>query len=188
MSGADGRRGREVVGVFSDGYALESAVNELLNSGFDLGDISLLAGEEAVVAKLGHKYEKVEDVEDDDKAPRVAYVPRESRGVKDGALVGALVYVGATLAAGAALVSGGALAMLLVSGVVGAEVGGLIGAVLGEFMEERHAKSLQEQLDHGGLLLWVRTRDSAQEEKAKRILAQHSGRDVHAHDVPVVTV
>jgi hypothetical protein len=149
MSGADGRRGREVVGVFSDGYALESAVNELLNSGFDLGDISLLAGEEAVVAKLGHKYEKVEDVEDDDQAPRVAYVPRESRGV------------------------------------IGAEVGGLIGAVLGEFMEERHAKYLQEQLDHGGLLLWVRTRDSAQEEKAKQIIAQHSGRDVHAHDAPV---
>ena len=77
--------------------------------------------------------------------------------------------------------------MLLVSGVVGAEVGGLIGAVLGEFMDDRHAKYLQEQLDHGGLLLWVRTRNSALEETAKRILAKHSGRDVHAHDMPVAT-
>jgi hypothetical protein len=187
MTGADGGKGREVVGVFSDGYALESAVAELLNSGFDLGDISLLAGEKAVASKLGHTYEKVEQVENDDKAPRIAYVPRESRGTKKGALVGALVYVGAAAAAGAVLASGGALAMLLLSGVVGAEFGGLIGAVLGEYMDERHAKYLQEQLDHGGLLLWVRARNSALEETAMHILAKHSGRDVHAHDMPVAT-
>jgi outer membrane lipoprotein SlyB len=187
MQGAEEGRGREVVGVFSDGYALDAAVEELLNSGFDLGDISLLAGEKAVVAKLGHKYQKVEDVEDEDKAPRVAYVPKESRATKNGAIIGALVYVGAAAAAGAVLASGGPLAMLFISGVVGAEFGGLIGAVLGEFMEERHAKFLQEQLDHGGLLLWVRTRDSALEDKAKRIIARHSGRDVHAHDRPVAT-
>ncbi|MGJ0621346.1 MAG: hypothetical protein ACR65Z_11650 [Methylocystis sp.] len=185
MGDADGGRGREVVGVFSDGYALEAAVEELLKSGFDLGDISLLAGEKAVASKLGHTYEKIEEVEDDDNAPRVAYAPRESRGAKKGALVGALVYVGAAAAAGAVLASGGPLAMLLVSGVVGAEFGGLIGAVLGEFMDERHAKYLQEQLDHGGLLLWVRTRNSALEERAMHILAKHSGRDVHAHDAPV---
>lgn len=187
MTRVDEWRAREVVGVFSDGYALDSAVAELLNSGFDLGDISLLAGEKAVVAKLGHKYEKVEDVEDDGDAPRVAYVPKESRSTKSGAIIGALVYVGAAAAAGAVLASGGALAMLLVSGVVGAEVGGLIGAVLGEFMDDRHAKYLQEQLDHGGLLLWVRTRNLTLEETAKRILSQHSGRDVHAHDMPVAT-
>lgn len=187
MADADGGRGREVVGVFSDGDTLEAAIDELLISGFDLGDISLLAGEKAVVAKLGHKYQKVEDVEDEHRAPRIAYVPRESRDTKKGAIVGTLVYVGAAAAAGAVLVSGGALAMLLVSGVVGAEFGGLIGAVLGEFMEERHAKYLQEQLDHGGLLLWVRTRNSALEETATHILAKHSGRDVHAHDMPVAT-
>ncbi|MBI1981459.1 MAG: hypothetical protein HYS63_07905 [Methylocystis sp.] len=187
MTSVGERRAREVVGVFSDGYALESAVAELLNSGFDLGDISLLAGEKSVASKLGHTYEKVEEVADDDKAPRVAFMPRESRGVKKGALVGALVYVGAAAAAGAVLASGGALAMLLVSGVVGAEVGGLIGAVLGEFMDERHAKYLQEQLDHGGLLLWVRTRNSALEEAAGQILVKHSGRDVHAHEMTVAT-
>lgn len=108
--------------AFSNGYALEAAVEELLNSGFDLGDISLLAGVEAIASKLGHTYEKIEEVEDDDKAPRVAYAPRESRGAKKGALVGALVYVGAAAAAGAVLASGGPLAMLLLSGVVGAEL------------------------------------------------------------------
>ena len=81
MSSAE-RRAREVVGVFSDGYVLESAVEELLNSGFDLSDISLLAGEKAIVGKLGHKYEKVEAAEDDGAAPRVAYAPREALSKK----------------------------------------------------------------------------------------------------------
>ncbi|MGE0196383.1 MAG: hypothetical protein AB7P48_12255, partial [Methylocystis sp.] len=67
------------------------------------------------------------------------------------------------------------------------EFGGLIGAVLGAYLEERHAKYLQEQLDHGGLLLWVRTRNAALEDAAKRILTKHSGRDVHAHDMPAAT-
>ena len=43
---------------------------------------------------------------------------------------------------------------------------------------------LQEQLDRGGLLLWVHTRDAAHEERATEILRRHSGRDVHVHDLP----
>ncbi len=45
---------REVVGVFSDADALETAANELLSSGFERARISLLAGESAIVEKLGH--------------------------------------------------------------------------------------------------------------------------------------
>jgi len=187
MTSGGGRRAREVVGVFSDSYTLDSAVEELVNSGFDLGDISLLAGEDAIIDKLGHKYDKVEAAEDDPVAPRVAYVPKDAFSRKEIALTGALVYVGATLAAGAALASGGALAMLLASGLVGAEFGGLVGAVLGEVMEDRHAHYLREQLDHGGLLLWVKAPSPELEERAKQVLAKHSGRDVHAHDMPVAT-
>lgn len=40
-----------------------------------------------------------------------------------------------------------------------------------------------DALDHGGLLLWVRTPDAAREEKARAILAKHGGRDVHVHDL-----
>jgi hypothetical protein len=35
--------------------------------------------------------------------------------------------------------------------------GGLIGAAFARFLEQRHAHRLQEQLDRGGLVLWVRT-------------------------------
>ena len=47
------------------------------------------------------------------------------------------------------------------------------------------ADLIQEQIDHGGLLLWVRTRDEDHEKRAVDILKKHSGKDVHLHDIPV---
>jgi hypothetical protein len=37
------------------------------------------------------------------------------------------------------------------------------------------------QIDNGGLLLWVRTRDVEAEVRAVDILTKHSSRDVHVH-------
>jgi hypothetical protein len=176
---------REVVGVFSDADALEIAANELLASGFVRARISLLAGESAIVEKLGHKYEKVEELEDNLEIPRTLYRSKESFDAGKSALLGSLASIGAVAAAGAIFASGGALAVTLGSGLIGAEVGGFIGGVLNDFVEDHHAKYLQEQLDHGGLLLWVRTVDAAEENTAKQILSRHSGRDVHAHAIPV---
>ena len=179
------RPAREVVGVFSDADALETAANELLASGFERARISLLAGENAIVEKLGHKYEKVEELEDNLEIPRTIYRSKESFDAGKSALLGSLASIGAVAAAGAIFASGGALAVTLGSGLIGAEVGGFIGGVLGELVEQHHAKYLQEQLDRGGLLLWVRTVDGAEENTAKQILSRHSGRDVHAHAIPV---
>ncbi len=181
------RPAREVVGVFGDADALETAANELLSAGFERARISLLAGESAIVEKLGHKYEKVEELEDNLEIPRTVYRSKETFDVSKSALLGSLASIGAVAAAGAIFASGGALAVTLGSGLIGAEVGGFIGGVLGELVEEHHAKYLQEQLDHGGLLLWVRTVDGAEENTAKQILSRHSGRDVHAHAIPVAT-
>jgi len=171
---------REVVGVFGDAVALEAAIVELRASGFEEAQLSLLAGERTIVEKLGHKYEKVEELEDDPAAPRVRY---HSKGATKTALLGALASIGAVATAGAIFAAGGALAATLGSGVIGAEAGGFIGGVLGDYVEARHAKYLEEQLNHGGLLLFVRIADRGQEDAAKRILLSHSGRDVHAHAV-----
>jgi hypothetical protein len=40
------------------------------------------------------------------------------------------------------------------------------------------------QLVHGGFLLWVGTHDKEQEDTALRILLDHSGADVHLHQLP----
>ena len=52
-------------------------------------------------------------------------------------------------------------------------------------MDRRYADWLQEQLDRGGILLWVRTDTPEDERKALRILTQHSAHDIHIHEVPV---
>jgi hypothetical protein len=176
--------GSEVVGVFNNADALEAAASELLAFGFERTQINLLASEKAIEEKLGHKYEKVEELEDNLEVPKTIYRTKESIDVTKSALLGSLVSVGAVAAAGAILASGGALAATLGSGILGAEVGGFIGGVIGEFIENHEARRLEEQLNHGGLLLWVRTEDDAEENAAKEILSKHSGRDVHAHAVP----
>jgi hypothetical protein len=51
-------------------------------------------------------------------------------------------------------------------------------------MNRSHADWLQEQLDRGGLLLWVRTPTEADERRAIEVLTQHATHDVHIHEVP----
>ncbi len=171
----------EAVAVFDDAPAMEAAIDELLSHGFDRAEISLLASEAAVEGKLGHLFEKVEDLEDDDSVPRKAYVSTESRGDAEGGLVGGLMYVGALAAAGATFASGGSLGAAIVGATAMGGAGGLIGSLLARFIDDQHAVDLEEQLDHGGLLIWVRTRDAAHEARAKEILTKHSAKDVHLH-------
>ena len=76
---------REAVGVFDSAESLEAAIDELQSSGFDRVELSLLAGEHAVEAKLGHAYRRVQELEDEARVPRTAFVSTESRGDAEGA-------------------------------------------------------------------------------------------------------
>ena len=96
------------------------------------------------------------------------------------------MYVGATAAAGAIVATGGTLAAGIAAAAVGGGAGGLIGTTLAGWVGDTHAKHLQEQLDRGGLLLWVRTTDDKREKRAVDILSKHSGHDVHVHSIPAV--
>ena len=175
---------REAVGVFKDAKALEAAIDELESHGFDRAEISLLAGEKAVEAKLGHHYRKASDLEDNTDAPRTAYVATESMGDAEGGLIGGLFYIGAVAAAGAIVASGGTLAAAIGGAALAGGAGGAVGAFLARLVGEHHAEYLQKQLDQGGMLLWVRTRDEAHEERARDILKKHSAYDVHIHEIP----
>ncbi len=172
---------REAVGVFADAASLQSAVDELLAEGFPTEALSLLASEESVEAKLGHKYQKVSELEDDPAAPRAHYAPIEEA---ERATVGALGLLGALGATGVVAASGGALALALLAAGIGAGAGGLLGELLAKFLGADHAESVTQQIAHGGLLLWVRCADAEQELSAQEILETHSGRDVHVHTLP----
>ncbi len=176
---------REAVGVFQDESALQHAVDELLVGGFDRSSLTLLAGAQAVEKKLGHKYDRITELEDDLEAPRITYIGKDSRTEGKGAMISGLGYVGAVGAAGAVVASGGTVAFALLGAAAAGGLGGMVGAALARFLDRHHAKHLQEQLDHGGLLLWVATHSDADEERARAILRRGGAEHVHLHDLPV---
>ena len=96
-----GQAVHEVVGIFHAAEDLQAAIDELLSSGFDRAELSLIAGEYAVEKKLGHAYRRAALMADDLTIPRTAYVSTEAIGDAQGGLIGGLVYVGAVVAAGA---------------------------------------------------------------------------------------
>jgi hypothetical protein len=178
---------REAVAVFADVPALEAAIDDLESAGFDRAEISLLASATTVEAKLGHRVEKVETLEDDPDVPRAAYVSKEAIGDAEGGLIGGFFYIGSLAAAGMVVATGGTLAATIVAAAMVGGTGGLIGATLAKLVGDHHAQYLKDQLDRGGLLLWVNLRDRAHEDRATEILRRHAGRDVHVHDLPAAS-
>jgi hypothetical protein len=175
---------REAVGVFHDEQSLQTAADELLIAGFDRSHLSLLAGDKTVERELGHTYTKVAEIEDDPAVPYLAYIGSDSRTEAKGAVIGGLAYVGAIGTVGLIVASGGTVAAALIGAALAGGAGGLIGARLSGFIDSHHAHYLQDQLDRGGLLLWVRTVDAEHEERAQEILRRHSAEDVHVHVLP----
>ena len=175
----------EAVGVFNDIETLQAALDDLQSHGFMRQELSILADEKAIEEKLGHVYGRVEEIEDDPKAPRTIFVPNETMGEAEGALIGTPLYIAAATATGIVVASGGTLLSAIIAATAAGAVGPAIGGVLASMVAKHHADYIQEQVEHGGLLLWVHLRSPDLEEKAKEILSKHSAHDVHIHEIPL---
>jgi hypothetical protein len=176
---------REAVGVFHDPGQLEAAIDELQTRGFMRQEISVLAGEGTIQKKLGHLYKRVQQAEDDPKAPRMIFVSSEDLGAAKAAVIGFPLFVAAVSAGGAVVISGGLLLDALIYAATAGAVGAGIGSMLATFIAKKRAEYLQKQVDHGGILLWVHLRSPESEKLAQKILRKHSAEDVHIHDIPV---
>lgn len=174
---------REAVGLFTAPEALQGAIDELLSSGFDRADLSLLASETAVERTFGHAFARAA-LEDDPATPRGVYVSPDAIGTAEGGLISVLAYVGGVATAGAIAAAGGPLTMMIVGAGLAGGAGGLIGTALAKLVGNRRAEDIHAHLDAGGLLLWVRTWHDDDERRAVGILTKHSGRDVHVHSAP----
>ncbi len=169
----------EAVAIFHDVRGLDEAVGALIQAGFEKDGINLLASEATVEEKLGHRYERVEELEDDPAAPRIAYRSLADFAENERTIASSLTYVPAMLAAGTVVASAGVVA----AAITGAAVGGaVLSTVLARWLDKNHADHLQEQMEHGGLLLWVNTPTEEQQKAAVRILKGHAAFDVHIHD------
>jgi hypothetical protein len=180
----ESRLPREAVGMFPSAEALQGAIDELLSSGFDRAELSLLASEHAVFEKVGRTPRTMSSLAEDPAVPRAAYVSPEAVGGAEGGVIGGLLYVGAVAAAGSVIAAGGALAVAIVAAAVGGGAGGLVGSILAKWIGDHHADYLQKQIELGGLLLWVRTWDAKHERRAVQILQRHGASEIHVHTLP----
>ncbi|WP_343082091.1 hypothetical protein [Ostreiculturibacter nitratireducens] len=173
----------EAVGIFDNFESFQAAMYDLLIAGFSRYDISVLASQETVDKKFGKRFWRSAELQDDPEAPRTAFVSEEAIGELEGAIAGGFFFLGSyiAMAAMAAL----APVATLAGSVAGIAIGGAPGAVIGSILARRvgrhHKDYYATQIEHGGILLWVRVADHEREKIAVEIIKGHSGRDVHVH-------
>ena len=159
----------EAVGVFDTFEDQQAAFYDLRAVGFHHSDISLLGTEEALTDKLGKAYWRAPELEDDPRAPRASFVSEEAIGELEGAIA-AMLGPASTLAASIAAIA------------IGGSPAAVIGTLLARRVGKHHSDYYAKQLEHGGILMWVRTRDKEREDLAVKIMKEHSGSDVHVHN------
>ncbi|MBU6474465.1 MAG: hypothetical protein KGL10_05755 [Alphaproteobacteria bacterium] len=175
----------ELVAVFKSADDLQEAMDDLWENGFAQHELSLLASEKAVREKLGRVYRRIEEAADDPDAPRTIFVSNESMGNAIGTAIGLPLYIAATTATGIVVASGGTLLAAILAAAAAGTGGAAIGAVLAGMISRHHAEYIREQIDLGGLLLWVHLRAPEMERKAADILARHAAVSVHAHEIQI---
>ncbi len=174
---------REAVGVFHDPDKLNGAISDLSGAGVDRAEMSILAREGYLDGDLAKPYADMRNAEDDPNAPRHAvYADTDVRQTRT--LLTSMASVIAAFAASGAVVATGGAALAAIAAAVGAGGGiGVIGALIGKRGGDEQQKYLEEQLSHGGILLWVKITDPANEARIRAILTRHAAADVHARDV-----
>ena len=175
---------REAVGIFFNAEHLKDAIKNLLASGFEPEELGLLASQQVVERSLGDLYARTNEGADLPQAPAIAFIGRESIGETANTLGGSLFFVGTSGVMGAVVASaavfGGAL-LAAVGGIVGV---GVVGALVATIIHQSDAEYLQQQVDEGRILLFVRMIDTRREQQAMDVLIRHSGVDVKMYDVP----
>jgi len=171
----------EAVGVFDSVKDLQQALYDLRMAGFSRYDISLLGGEAALKEKLGETYWNAEELADNPEAPRAAFVSEEAIGELEGAIAGGFFFLGSYIAMMAMLTPASTLAASIAAIAIGGSPSAVLGTLLARRVGKHHKDYYAQQIEHGGILLWVRTDSKEKEDLAMKILKGHSGRDVHVH-------
>ncbi len=174
---------REAVGTFYDIENLQAATDELQSSGFMRQELSVLADERVIRKKLGRLYQSMEEAADDPAAPRSVFISQETMGTAEGAVIGLPLYTAATAAGGLAIATGSTILEIILAAITAGGAGAGIGTILAMLIAKNHARELQQQIDKGGLLLWVNLRSPEKEKLACKILKKYAAHDVHVHEI-----
>lgn len=176
-------RAREAVGVFTDPDSLQAAVDALELSGFDRSAISVLASDAKVKERIGRIYHNSAEAAEDGRVPRAAFVSSDAKAEGTGAAVAVPLYLAGIAGAFAVVASGGTLAAAIAATVGTGAAGAGIGALLAGAVARQHARSVEERLARGGLVLWTSLSDEEAEKRALAVLQQSGASDIHVHEV-----
>jgi len=151
---------RELVGLFREPKPLEACIKDLLKSGFEHADLSVLASHEAIEAATP------DDISWRDRLMPLLTEPRYEVPLVTGAII--------------ALTSGPVGA--LISGLAAAGVGA---AALKELIDEvtslPDTEEFAEAVRAGEIALWVYLADPEKEATARQLLEKHGAHNIHIH-------
>lgn len=172
---------REVVGFFMSGEDMQEAIRALEGTAFPRQDISIMGTRAELVEVFGTKTVDPHVAMDNAETPRSAPARPEEKNIGISAMVSVPAYVGAIAAA----FSAGAVAFpaTITAAIVGGLGGGTLGAILAKIFGDRDTRHYEEQIEKGGLLLWVRTPDREREEIAVDVMRRYNAHEVHVHDI-----
>jgi outer membrane lipoprotein SlyB len=168
-----------VAGVLRSPEALQEVVDHLETAGFDRSQFGVLASKAALDAGLGEA--SADALLENPATPTRALEEPESGGALRGALVGGLAYLGVTAAAGLVVLTGGGLGLVLAAIAGAGAAGGLVGALVAHGFDSEHARVIETQLEHGGMVLWVSPRDEAQRRAAVAELQRSGSAHILVH-------
>jgi hypothetical protein len=157
-------------GIYRTRDQAESAVDQLLASGFRNEDISVLLQDNVGTKDFAHKK--------DTKAPEGTTTGVVAGGAIGGTL-GLLTGIGALAIPGLGpFIAAGPIMATLAGIGSGGVVGGVIGALIGMGIPEYEAKRYEGRIKEGGILLSVHCDNSDWVKKAKDLLKQTGAEDI----------
>lgn len=174
---------KEVAGVFMSAKDLQSAIRDLEGSAFPRQDISVMGSRGDLEDVFGSKTVEPEKALRHNETPRQAPSRPEEQTIGIAGVIGGSAYIGAmavALAAGAVT-----FPAILSAAVIGGLGGGTLGAILTRVLGDRYERHIEEQIEKGGLLLWVRTPDVHRQELARQVMVINNGYNVHVQSQTV---
>ena len=161
---------KTVVALFDNFADAQSAVQELVNDGFDRSHVSLVAGDRA-----GAYANELKHPADEGAATATG----AATGAVLGGIGGVLAGLGALAIPGIGpVIAAGPLIAGLIGAGVGATVGGLVGALVDAGLPEEHAGYYAEGVRRGGTLVSVESSDT-EVNRVIDILDRHDPVDIN---------
>jgi len=147
---------KEITGIFDKKNDLDSACEELSKIGIKKSDISLLAREKDVHAKLGKDYKSVYELKAGDDIPRIEYISEKTFFNRENIFITILFYLGLITALGISVIKQDSISLDIAIAFFAGMFLQLIAIFISSIFRKRHSDYIERKLNKGGFLFWIK--------------------------------